>query len=98
MRLSKRYLVLPLAAALACAPRAPAEPVPGPPPEPDVPAESAPDRWVEETLAGMSLREKVGQMLFPRVPVDYLPAAGDAYLRLRTWVAGGPRWDRASFR
>ena len=84
-----RYLILSLAAALACAPRAVSEPVAGPPPEPEPapPADVVPQSWVDATLEDMPLRRKVGQMLYPRVPVDYLPAGGEAYTRMRRWVA-----------
>ena len=84
-----RYLILSLTAALACAPRSATEPIPGPPPEPGpVPAaDVVPQSWVDATLDDLSLRRKVGQMLYPRVPVDYLPAGGEAYTRLRRWVA-----------
>jgi beta-N-acetylhexosaminidase len=44
--------------------------------------------WVEQTLTGLSLREKVGQLVMPRITVNYLPVEGDEYDRLHAWVQG----------
>lgn len=44
------------------------------------------DAWVESTLAGLSVREKVGQMVFPWIGGDYLAVESDAYDGLRDWV------------
>ncbi|NIP82547.1 MAG: family 10 glycosylhydrolase, partial [Gemmatimonadetes bacterium] len=47
---------------------------------------SGPEAWVEGTLAGLTLREKVGQLMVPWMGGDYLPLEGEAYDRLRSWV------------
>jgi beta-N-acetylhexosaminidase len=44
-------------------------------------------RWVEQTLASLSLREKVAQMVVPRVGGEYLPTESDTHDRLRDWIA-----------
>lgn len=71
----------------ACAPAAP----PRQPPasaSAGIEAELSPEarRWVEETFASLSLRQKVGQMIVPGVAGDYLAVESDAYARLREWV------------
>jgi beta-N-acetylhexosaminidase len=43
--------------------------------------------WVEQTLARLTLRQKVGQLVLPRITVDYMAAESDEYDRLRGWVA-----------
>jgi beta-N-acetylhexosaminidase len=49
-------------------------------------ANIAADAWVDRTLAGLTLREKVGQLMVPWVGGDFLPLDSDAYDRLRSWV------------
>src|SRR5688572_10288176 len=44
------------------------------------------ERWVETTLAALSLREKVGQMVMPWVGGDYLPPDAEGFDPLRAWV------------
>ncbi len=44
------------------------------------------DAWVETTLAGLTLRQKVGQLMVPWLGGDYLPLDGEEYERLREWV------------
>ena len=51
-----------------------------------VDAQEAGDAWVESTLARLTLREKVGQMVFPFVTGEYLAVGSEAYDRLRDWV------------
>jgi beta-glucosidase-like glycosyl hydrolase/uncharacterized lipoprotein YddW (UPF0748 family) len=48
--------------------------------------DAAAEAWVERTLAGLSLREKVGQLVVPWVGGDYLSLDSDAYDRLRGWI------------
>lgn len=45
-----------------------------------------PEEWVARTLASLSLREKVGQLVVPWLGGDYLPLDSDAHDRLREWV------------
>jgi beta-N-acetylhexosaminidase len=60
--------------------------VPPRPPAVASPLEVDGDAWVERTLAGLGLREKVGQLVVPWVGGDYLPLDSDAYDRLRSWI------------
>jgi beta-N-acetylhexosaminidase len=48
------------------------------------PADSA---WVERTLAGMSLRQRVAQLVFPWVPGQAAVAHSAEYQRMLRWVA-----------
>ncbi|HEX9887376.1 MAG TPA: glycoside hydrolase family 3 N-terminal domain-containing protein, partial [Longimicrobiales bacterium] len=63
--------------------------------EPEEPAseESAPPTWSEKTLAGLSLAEKVGQMIMPWVLGDFAPEGTAAHDRVadlvETWKVGG---------
>jgi beta-N-acetylhexosaminidase len=49
----------------------------------NVPVDS---RWVEQTLARLTLRQKVAQMAVPRISGSYMPAGSDEYQRLHDWV------------
>jgi beta-N-acetylhexosaminidase len=65
------------------------DPAPPSPPAPITAAAietamSAP--WVNQTLARLTLRQKVGQLVLPRITVDYMSAESDEYDRLRHWV------------
>lgn len=42
--------------------------------------------WVEQTLAKLTLREKVGQLLVPRISGAYMPVESAEYQRLYDWV------------
>lgn len=42
--------------------------------------------WVDQTLAGLTLREKIGQLIFPRITGAYMPTSGTEYQRVRQWV------------
>lgn len=70
------------------------EPIPSPP-APPAPGEAAPllpepdaggDRWVEETLASLSLREAVGQLIFPWISGAYAADDDPELLELMGWV------------
>src|SRR5690606_23533062 len=88
MQASLRVLAVMSLAACVSAPRdagpVPGEPVPGPPPAMEEPL-SASD-WVHTTLAGMSLREKVGQLVMPRISGDYVAEDSRRFERARRWV------------
>ncbi|HEX6135042.1 MAG TPA: glycoside hydrolase family 3 protein [Longimicrobiales bacterium] len=60
----------------ACAPPARVTPV-----EPPRPAD-----WAASTLRGMTLRQKVAQLLMPRIGGEYVPVGAGAYDRMSTWV------------
>lgn len=53
-----------------------------------LPDEAAADRWVEETLARLTLRQKIGQMIVPWIGGEYLAVDSDAHDRLREWIQG----------
>jgi beta-N-acetylhexosaminidase len=44
------------------------------------------DAWVEETLAGLTLREKVGQMMMPWVSGNYVATDTEDFDTLAAWV------------
>lgn len=60
---------------------APAEPAPGGDREPEADI-GADDDWVGRTLAGMTLRQKVGQMIMPMVLGDYAPEGSPSHDRI----------------
>src|SRR5690606_27830061 len=42
--------------------------------------------WAENTLRGMTLREKVGQLMMPRIGGEYLPVGTGNWDRTAYWV------------
>ncbi|MDZ7631890.1 MAG: glycoside hydrolase family 3 N-terminal domain-containing protein [Gemmatimonadaceae bacterium] len=42
--------------------------------------------WVRTTLASMTLRQKVGQMVWPSVFADYVSSSDSAWKKLQTWI------------
>lgn len=64
----------------ACAP-APPPPVPSP-----APLDASGRAWVEETLASLSLRQKVGQLVMPWVGGEYTSVDSPEFDRLVAWV------------
>jgi beta-N-acetylhexosaminidase len=50
------------------------------------PAPITAEMWIEQTLRGLTIREKVGQLLVPRISGAYLAANSPEYQRLREWV------------
>ncbi len=44
------------------------------------------DAWVEEVLAGLSLRQKVGQMVMPWMLGDFAPADQEGFERIVRWI------------
>jgi beta-N-acetylhexosaminidase len=73
-------LALPLALALAGCTSAQAHPAPGP----AAPRPSA--NWVGETLASLTLRERVAQLVMPWVGAEYTAIDSPEFDRLREWV------------
>jgi len=71
-----RTLLL-LSVLCACAPRPASAPAP---------AAAGDARWVERTLAGLTLRQKVGQMVMPWVSGGYAAADSREMERLGRWV------------
>ena len=51
-----------------------------------VPLTASQRAWVEQTLTGLSLRDKVGQMIVVWIDGSYLPEGGTEYVRLRSIV------------
>ena len=50
------------------------------------PISAADRRWVEKTLASLSLREKVGQLIMPWVGGDYAAVGSPEFEQVRKWV------------
>jgi beta-N-acetylhexosaminidase len=42
--------------------------------------------WVEQTIARLTLRQKVGQLVVPRISGAYMPGEGAEYERLKEWI------------
>ena len=42
--------------------------------------------WVRTTLRSLTLREKVGQMVWPSVFGDYVSSSDSAWMKLRNWI------------
>ena len=42
--------------------------------------------WVRRTLATLTLRQKVGQMVWPSVFADYVSSSDSAWARVRNWI------------
>lgn len=78
-------LALALAACSSAAPVPPVVVMPPPPPR-AVATIAAEDHWVDETIEKLTLREKVGQMIVPRISGAYMPIDGPEYQRLYEWV------------
>ena len=74
-----------LAALCACAP-APPPPAPAPGPHRAAPSRPPGSRWVDRTLASLSLREKAGQLLMPGALGDFVPRDSREMQRLLHWV------------
>ena len=77
---------------LACTPAAtttgPAGQPTVPPPPPRLGEQLAVEgsEWVDQTLARLTVRQKVGQLIMPRISGNYMPTNGPEYERLRDWV------------
>ncbi|HEU5211057.1 MAG TPA: glycoside hydrolase family 3 N-terminal domain-containing protein [Longimicrobiales bacterium] len=84
MQASLRVLAVLSLAACASAPPAVPEGPAGAPPVAEEPMSA--DDWVQTTLAGMSLREKVGQLVMPRISGDYMAEDSRRFARARSWV------------
>jgi beta-N-acetylhexosaminidase len=50
------------------------------------PLSTADKRWVERTLASLTLREKIGQLIMPWVGGDYAAVGSPAFEQVRKWV------------
>jgi beta-N-acetylhexosaminidase len=42
--------------------------------------------WADQTLSDMTLREKIGQLIFPRITGAYMPMNSAEYERVRQWI------------
>lgn len=56
-------------------------------PDPHAPLDDAARRWVEETRASLTLREKVGQLVIPWIPGGYASVESAEFDTLARWVA-----------
>ena len=63
-----------------------ATPVAAPPLDPRVPLTSAQRRWVDSTLASLSLHDEVGQMVMIWVLGDYTSNTDSSYAEVRRWI------------
>ena len=52
----------------------------------NVPLSSADQRWVDNTLASLTLRQKVGQLIMPWVGGDYAAVGSAEFEEVRKWV------------
>ena len=68
-----------------CAPPAVRAPAPAPV-TPGAPLDPGARAWIENTIAGMSLREKAGQMIMPWIGGDYTAIDSPEFQRLAEWV------------
>src|SRR5215210_4289194 len=50
------------------------------------PLSAADQRWLDRTLASLTLREKVGQLLMPWVGGDYTAVGSAEFEEVRKWV------------
>ena len=50
------------------------------------PLSATDQRWVDRTLASLTLREKVGQLLMPWVGGDYAAVGSPEFEEVRKWV------------
>src|SRR6185503_4034796 len=50
------------------------------------PLSSADQRWVDRTLASLTLREKVGQLIMPWVGGEYAAVGSPEFEEVRKWV------------
>jgi beta-N-acetylhexosaminidase len=90
---SRLYALAAAGAALAaCAPAVPAARGLGAPTAPrtarplEAPLSDRDRRWVDSTLASLSLRERVAQMTMVWVLGDYANAADPSFLKVREWI------------
>ena len=86
---SSRSLTALLATAVLGCSSATKPEVVSPPPLPRSPINTVREddsKWVESTLARLSLREKVGQMVVPRISGAYMPIESAEYQRYYDWV------------
>jgi beta-N-acetylhexosaminidase len=60
----------------------PPAPLPPEPAEPAAGAQPSPGAWAEETLAGLTLEEKVGQLMMPWVIGDFAPEGSASHERV----------------
>lgn len=66
-----------------------AAPAPEPPRIPPLQTDSAGEAWVEQTLAGLSLRQRVAQTIFPWISGQSLAANPSERERMLSWVSTG---------
>ncbi len=96
-RRTQVYMIA-IALATACAPLPPPQPAGGisdpaggrllgkPSPGANTEFARADSRWVESTLASLSLKEKVGQLIMPWVGGDYSAVGSPEFEQVRKWI------------
>jgi len=81
-------MALAAAGILACAARSPRIEAPGAlPAGPTAPLDAGARRWVDATLASLTLREKVGQLTNVWIPGSYVSTSSAEFDTLARWVA-----------
>ncbi len=83
------FLAVMLAACSPARPPAPAAPPPPPSPAPTAEAPDAGEAWVERTLAGMTTRQRVAQLVFPWISGKAPAADAEEAGRMLEWVGRG---------
>ncbi len=82
-------LLAALAALAACSPRGTGAPFAAPIPELAVALDRDARRWVDETLADLTLREAAAQLVVPWIPGGYASESDPAFQELLGWVEQG---------
>ena len=78
-----------LAVLAACSPRGAGTPSAAPAPELAAALDADAHRWVDEILAGLSLREAVAQLVVPWIPGGYASETDPDFQELLGWVEKG---------
>ena len=78
------FVVLVLGSVANCAP--PQTVAPHQPPGPVGPLDADGQAWVEETLASLTLRQAVAQMVIPWIPGSYVSDTDPEFEELLRWV------------
>src|SRR5690348_6269972 len=62
------------------------EPIPAPPLNANAPLTKEQRQWVDSTLASLSLRDRIGQMVMVWVLGDYTSNTDSSYAEVRRWI------------
>lgn len=84
-----RLVALLVLVASACGPPPALRPLGPPAPGALAGLDAGARRWVQGTLASLSLRERVAQLMIPWIPGSYAPVSSPEFQELAGWVAQG---------